>query len=599
MPLYPQFIETPDLSGVNTESKDGDKAPIERLPECPLPLEADEIVARLMVGQPFSMALQTAELNTIYTANSRSHGLGNLSQRPPGGGDVPPEELPPLMAIKERVMQTGMPEEVEGWFPPSDGIGPRYFGRMKFTPYLYPDGSTGILSRMLDQSFERRTQQNLLDLQVQLQEQLMSLRNTVHNLEAVMQIAEDFLFIQDQQLRFVWASNLMDGLKEADLIGKTDQEVFVGSNFGSYSYRIKRKVLDTGQPFESREWATMRDGSTRYYYLRLEAFKRLNGEVYLMGRMADMSQSKLAEMSMAGANTEMAQLNQRLQALYEQLDEKNREVELEVEQALQTQLAMLPKGVPMHDMFDLCADMQTCKRVGGDYYDYLKVDGVGIVVGLGDATGHGLRGGLVVSAVRSYFQIHAETMEPGKLLTIISKAIDEMGLPSLYMGLVLFRYDGVNFQLASAGMPPVVWYKASEDTVEVIEIRSMFLGSPLFTLFPQRNLLLGVGDVLVFMSDGFTEARNDGGSFMPQEIIVKTVHEAARISCKEVVTRMQNLQRQWTGKEGLDDDSTILALKYKGEPADGSAVVEKVADSQAVSKSVQSPGGPTLASDVE
>ncbi len=203
--------------------------------------------------------------------------------------------------------------------------------------------------------------------------------------------------------------------------------------------------------------------------------------------------------------------------------------------------------------------------MGGDYYDYLKVNDKGIVLTVGDATAHGLRSGIIVAAVRSYFQLCAEKTEPGPLLSLISRCIEGMRMEDIFMALVVMRYDGKVFKIASAGMPPVLWYKAGEDRLETIHMESIHLGSSLMRTFPEHELDMKAGDMLIMMSDGFTECRNENYDMLPAKLVQETALKGARMSCEDVVVLMQQLQREWTSKSNLEDDSTILALRYKGK----------------------------------
>jgi ligand-binding sensor domain-containing protein len=75
----------------------------------------------------------------------------------------------------------------------------------------------------------------------------------------------------------------------------------------------------------------------------------------------------------------------------------------ELEEARQLQLSMLPKELPKLPHLDIAVYMKTATEVGGDYYDFhLHIDGTLTVI-LGDATGHGMMSGMMVSIMKSLF----------------------------------------------------------------------------------------------------------------------------------------------------------------------------------------------------
>jgi len=79
----------------------------------------------------------------------------------------------------------------------------------------------------------------------------------------------------------------------------------------------------------------------------------------------------------------------------------------ELEEARQLQLSMLPEDLPNLPNLDIAVYMQTATEVGGDYYDFhVGMDGTLTVV-VGDATGHGMKAGTMVTATKSLFNILA------------------------------------------------------------------------------------------------------------------------------------------------------------------------------------------------
>ena len=75
----------------------------------------------------------------------------------------------------------------------------------------------------------------------------------------------------------------------------------------------------------------------------------------------------------------------------------------ELEEARNLQLSMLPKVLPQLPQLDIAVYMKTATEVGGDYYDFnIGLDGTLTCV-LGDATGHGMKAGTMVTAVKGLF----------------------------------------------------------------------------------------------------------------------------------------------------------------------------------------------------
>src|SRR6185369_17623955 len=76
---------------------------------------------------------------------------------------------------------------------------------------------------------------------------------------------------------------------------------------------------------------------------------------------------------------------------------------LELEEARQLQLSMLPASVPMLPGLEIAAYMKPATEVGGDYYDFHVGEDGTLTVAVGDATGHGLKAGTIVTATKGLF----------------------------------------------------------------------------------------------------------------------------------------------------------------------------------------------------
>src|SRR5438477_9982476 len=100
---------------------------------------------------------------------------------------------------------------------------------------------------------------------------------------------------------------------------------------------------------------------------------------------------------------------------------------------------MLPKKLPELPNLEIAAYMKPATEVGGDYYDFhLAADGT-LTVAVGDATGHGLKAGTMVTATKGLFNALAQGPEITQFLGQASLALKQMNLRGLYMALTLIK----------------------------------------------------------------------------------------------------------------------------------------------------------------
>ncbi|HEX5084786.1 MAG TPA: SpoIIE family protein phosphatase, partial [Blastocatellia bacterium] len=229
----------------------------------------------------------------------------------------------------------------------------------------------------------------------------------------------------------------------------------------------------------------------------------------------------------------------------QELEAENEQRARELEGARQLQLSMLPKNVPQLPGLDIEAYMKPATEVGGDYYDFhLNGDGT-LTVAVGDATGHGLKAGTVVTAMKSLFRTFAAEPEIVPVFQRSSRVLKEMNLRSLFMGLTMIKLSGRQMKIASAGMPPALIYRAQTGSVEEVMIKAMPLGS--ISNYPYRELeiTLGCGDVVVLMSDGLPERFNREGEMFDYSRTMQTLVEAAAHSPREIIEHLAGAGENW------------------------------------------------------
>jgi ligand-binding sensor domain-containing protein len=148
----------------------------------------------------------------------------------------------------------------------------------------------------------------------------------------------------------------------------------------------------------------------------------------------------------------------------------------ELEEARELQLSMLPKDLPNLPNLDIAVYMQTATEVGGDYYDFhVGMDGTLTVV-VGDATGHGMKAGTMVTTTKSLFNILAPNPDILSTFSEISRVIKGMKFHQLSMCLMLLKIKGNELSVSSAAMPPALIYRKKNQAIEEIFMKGMPLG---------------------------------------------------------------------------------------------------------------------------
>ncbi len=247
----------------------------------------------------------------------------------------------------------------------------------------------------------------------------------------------------------------------------------------------------------------------------------------------------------------------RVKALERDYARKSEELEL----ARQVQQLMLTSPVPRHPDLDIAVFMETATELGGDYYDFhLGADGA-LTVAVGDATGHGARAGMMVTATKTLFKAMGHEQDLLALVRQLTHILKSLNLRGLYMHLTICRYYESKLQLVVAGMPPILVYRAASRHVQNLVLRGMPLGS--FPDFPYRRRTIDFepGDAALLMSDGFEELRSPEGKMMEAERVCALFKESADRSAEDTIAHLRAAGTKWAGNRPLNDDVTLVVLK--------------------------------------
>jgi serine phosphatase RsbU (regulator of sigma subunit) len=259
--------------------------------------------------------------------------------------------------------------------------------------------------------------------------------------------------------------------------------------------------------------------------------------------------------------------HEREQARLALIEAENERRAREMEEARSLQISLLPKRMPQAAGLEIAAYMQPAAEVGGDYYDFrLSSDGT-LTVAVGDATGHGLKAGMMVTATKSLFETLAEQDEISQILHQSSIALKRMNLRSLFMAMSLVRIRGLRMTVGAAGMPPVLIYREQRREVEEVALYGLPLGSVTSYSYRQTELTLAEGDVVVMMSDGFPERFSHRNEMLGYDRVKAVLADTAGLGPQEIINRFVAVGDAWAEGHPQDDDVTFVVIRC-GRPDD-------------------------------
>jgi sigma-B regulation protein RsbU (phosphoserine phosphatase) len=133
----------------------------------------------------------------------------------------------------------------------------------------------------------------------------------------------------------------------------------------------------------------------------------------------------------------------------------------------------------------------------------------------------------------------------------------------MYMSLCCLRILDKQIQIIGAGMPPTLYYNCVKNSIEEIEASGPPLGGfPNFG-YEINKYELSKGDVIILMSDGFSERMNNKKEIFGWNKGKELLSQMNYLSSDQIVREFVKVNDEWGGTREQDDDITIVVLKVK------------------------------------
>jgi serine phosphatase RsbU (regulator of sigma subunit) len=258
---------------------------------------------------------------------------------------------------------------------------------------------------------------------------------------------------------------------------------------------------------------------------------------------------------------EQERVAHRLELERRMMELENERKTKELESARELQLSLLPQEVPKVKGLDIAAFMSTATEVGGDYYDFFTGGDGTLTIALGDATGHGLKAGNMVTATKGLLNALTGKKELTDVLNSANRAIKGMNLRMLTMCLAIARVEGKQLSFTSAGMPPLITFRAGSGETEEHLLKAMPLGAVRDFPYATLSTVLSKGDIVAMFSDGLLERFDKNGEPYGIENIMTSLARHAQGSAQIVLEGLVEDANRWAENAPLTDDLTVVVFR--------------------------------------
>jgi sigma-B regulation protein RsbU (phosphoserine phosphatase) len=240
----------------------------------------------------------------------------------------------------------------------------------------------------------------------------------------------------------------------------------------------------------------------------------------------------------------------------------------ELEIARGVQMSLLPKSVPQPEGYDIAGICIPALEVGGDYYDFVYLSGQKIGIAIGDVAGKGVAAAIYMTLTKGILQSHAEDNVSPKLVlskvnSLMYRTIERNSFVSMFYAVLDLRHKTITF--ARAGQCPVILTQRANRAGTILTPKGMALGLEMGKVFDavleEQEVHLQSGEVLVFYTDGFTEAMNNRNEEFSEKRLVDAVARYRTRSAAEIIRNVCEEVNAFTGDSVQHDDMTMVVVK--------------------------------------
>jgi sigma-B regulation protein RsbU (phosphoserine phosphatase) len=249
--------------------------------------------------------------------------------------------------------------------------------------------------------------------------------------------------------------------------------------------------------------------------------------------------------------------------LVAELLKKERRIHQELRIARGVQRGLFPEENPKGPGWEASSHFLPARELGGDLYDFFELDARRLGLAVGDVAGKGVPAALYAAFASGTVRARAfERRTPAALLTRVNRTLRRRGVEGLFCTLAyaLFDFEERSVTLASSGLPYPLHYRKRDGRCVTVDVAGLPLGAFDQAEYDERTLRLESGDLLVFHTDGVTEAFRGGEEYGVSRL-VRLVEDKARLPTLEIGEAILADVNRFLGGAPPEDDVTLVVVK--------------------------------------
>ena len=264
-----------------------------------------------------------------------------------------------------------------------------------------------------------------------------------------------------------------------------------------------------------------------------------------------------------------------LSLIKESLENERYKEQLKIAKTVQKSL--LPTELVNNDHLVMEAFSMAADEVGGDYYDIIEYEKNRFGIIIGDVSGKGTSAAFQMAQMKGIFHsLTRQGLTPEEFIKKANMALSQCLNRSSFITATYFdiNTDEKKLRFSRAGHCPSLMHCIENDVVNYLESEGMGLGilrNSLYDNYVHGNTIgYGEGDtLLLYITDGITEAKSLDGEQFGSERLKQSFEDHRSKSPNQIKEGIKNDLSEFTGQIDIDDDYTLVIIRFKDYTNDG------------------------------
>jgi len=252
--------------------------------------------------------------------------------------------------------------------------------------------------------------------------------------------------------------------------------------------------------------------------------------------------------------------------LYQVAVEKGR-LDHELQMAREIQQGLMPETMPSTSGYEISSRWAAAREVAGDFYDAFLLEDQKLGVVIADVSDKGAPAAMFMAVARTMIRSHAHAGESAvETLAMTNDLILEDAAAGMFVTVYhsVFEPNGRSVHVNAGHNPPVLFRFATRN-IEFLEQGGRAIGwfpdNPLHA----QQVQLEPGDLLVYYTDGLTEAENQAGDFFGEDRLCDAILQAYDQPIETLCDYILDQVDDFAAGMPPFDDLTLVVVRYTGD----------------------------------